>query len=196
MFLFRNFAAKIIYMGIRVLKMSFFKKPITNKIPLMTVNLFQVYQAICSDYYKAVIIQLRAIDDKEEQRKFKGKFLDYITPSGTFKYDDDRSLIKHSGILCVDLDDLNDVEIIKQKLISDDNFDTLLLFRSPCGHGLKWFISIDLNMCDHKSWYTAVRNYLMAVYGLSEKQVDSSCSNVSRACYMSYDPDAYIKEEI
>lgn len=175
--------------------MSFFKKPIINKKPLRTVNLIQVYQAIRSHYYETVIRQLRAISDKEAQRRFKAKNLDYITPSGVFYYDNDESLISHSGILCMDLDDIEDVEDLKQKLIDDIHFDTLLLFVSPCGHGLKWFIAIDLDVCNHKTWFTSVRNYLMATYGLTDKQVDKSCSNVSKACYMSYDPDAYINSE-
>lgn len=175
--------------------MSFFKKPITNKKPLRTVGLLQVYQVIRGHYYKKVITRLRTIEGKEKQRRFKCKNLDYLTPSGTFSYANDDSMIAHSGILCVDLDDLENVEGVKYRLINDDNFITLLLFRSPCGNGLKWFIAIDLDICDHKSWFYAVRNYLIATYGLTKKQVDKSCSNVSKACYMSYDPDAYIYKE-
>lgn len=177
-------------------EMSFFKKPITNKKPLRTVNLLQVCQVIRSNYYKNVIRQLRSIVGKEAQRSFKAKNLDYITPSGTFSYGNDESLISHSGILCMDLDDIEDVKELKEKLIDDIHFDTLLLFVSPCGNGLKWFIAIDLDVCNHKIWFTSVRNYLMATYGLTDKQVDKSCSNVSKACYMSYDPDAYINSEL
>lgn len=179
-----------------VIKMSFFRKPITNKKPQRTVTLLQVYQAIRGHYYKDVISQLRALTDKEVQRRFKGKNLDYITPSGVFTYDDDKSLVSHSGILCMDLDDLEDLEALKQQLIDDSKFITLLLFRSPCGLGLKWFIEIDLSVYDHKTWFSGVRNYLMATYSLTDKQVDKSCSNLSRACFMSYDPDAYINEEL
>ena len=177
-------------------KMSFFEKPITNKKPQRTVTLLQVYQAIRGHYYEGVISQLRALSDKEAQRRFKGKHLDYITPSGLFTYDDDKSLVSHSGILCMDLDDVENPERLKQQLIDDKNFITLLLFRSPCGRGLKWFIAIDLGVCDHKTWFAGVRNYLMATYGLTDRQLDKSCSNVSRACFMSYDPDAYINEEL
>ena len=174
-------------------EMSFFKKPITNKKPERTVTLFQVYQVIRSDYYKAVTEELRAINDKEKQRAFKSKNLDYVTPSGVFSYCSDGSLVKHSDVLCIDLDDLENVEEMKQKLLDDTNFDTLLLFRSPRGNGLKWMIAIDLDKCDHRLWFTAVRNYLMATYGLTDKQVDKSCINVSKACFLSYDPDVYIK---
>lgn len=195
-FSFRNFAAKKEDMEHMSFEMSFFKKPITNREPQRTVNLIQVYQAIRNNYYEKVVRLLRSIVGKEEQRKFKAKYLDYITPSGTFSYGNDESLISHSGILCMDLDYIEDVNELKQKLIDDIHFDTLLLFVSPCGHGLKWFIAIDLDVCDHETWFTAVRNYLMATYGLVDKQVDKTCSNVSRACYMSYDPDAFLNSEL
>ena len=177
-------------------EMSFFKKPITNKKPERTVTLFQVYQAIRSNYYKAVTDELRAIIDKDKQREFKGENLDYITPSGVFSYCSDQSLIRHSGVLCMDLDVLEDVEDVKQKLLNDNGFDTLLLFRSPRGFGLKWMIAIDLDRCDHRMWFKAVRNYLMITYGLTDKQVDKSCGNVSKACFLSYDPDVFIKSEL
>ena len=175
---------------------SFFKKPITNKRPFRTVNLYQVYLVIKSHIYEGVIKKLRSIKNKEEQRKFKCKNLDFLTPSGTFSYHSDDSLIQHSGILCVDLDHLQDVEGTKRKLLDDDGFDSLLVFRSPCGDGLKWFIAIDLDICDHKTWFKAVRNYLLLTYGLTEKQVDKSCSNVSKACYLSHDPDAYFNKKL
>jgi hypothetical protein len=177
-------------------EMSFFLKPITNKKPLRTVNLLQVCQVIRSHYYENEVRQLRSIVGKEEKRRFKAQNLDYITPSGTFSYGNDESLISHSGILCMDLDYIEDVKELKQKLIDDIHIDTLLLFVSPCGHGLKWFIAIDLDVCEHETWFTSVRNYLMATYGLTDKQVDKTCSNVSRACYMSYDPDAFLNSEL
>ncbi len=178
-------------------EMSFFRKPITNKKPEKeSVDLFWVYQYLRSHEAMPETKELRAISDKTEQRVYKGKKLDYITPSGTFTYCNDAGLIKHSHLLCVDLDELEDVEPMKQKLLSDPMFETLLLFRSPRGNGLKWFIQIDLTKCDHRQWFTAVRNYLMATYHLTEEQVDPQCINVSRACYLCYDPDAYLKTEL
>jgi hypothetical protein len=85
---------------------------------------------------------------------------------------------------------------MKNKLIADPFFETLLLFRSPSGDGLNWLIAIDLSKCDHRTWFTAIRNYLMATYQLSDKQADKSCINVSKACYLCYDPEAYIMPEL
>lgn len=172
---------------------SYFAPPITNKTPLRTVTLIQVANAIKSTWLKPQTEALRLIDDKEEARKYKGKNLPYITPTGTFSYCADHCLIKHSSVLCMDLDHIEDVDALKRKLINDSLFQTLMAFRSPCGEGLKWFLKIDLSKCNHRQWFDAVRNYLMSpAYGLSAKQADPSVRNESRACYLCYDPEIYV----
>jgi len=88
------------------------------------------------------------------------------------------------------------VEELFQLLVDEPLFDTLLLFRSPSGQGLKWFVHIDLTRCDHRTWFMALRNYLMATYHLSEKQVDGACANVSRACYLPHDPEAFLRTDL
>ena len=177
-------------------RMSLFRPPISNKLPLCEITLFQVYQYIVGPEAKSRTFCLRSITDKKEQKSFKVRQLDYITPSGTFTYCKDEGLKEHSGIICMDLDDIEDVEVLFQKLLSDPYFETLLLFRSPRGCGLKWFVPIDLSKCDHKTWFNAIRNYLMKTYGLSEKQVDPACANVSRACWLCHDANAYLKTEL
>lgn len=175
-------------------RMSFFMKPITNKWPNgQPLSLFQVYRYIITRRYMSETEQLRGIADDDKARDFKGQHFDYVTPSGVFSYCSDNSLVKHSGVLCMDLDHLgNRVEELFQLLIHEPMFQTLLLFRSPRGSGLKWFIHIDLSRCDHHTWFQAVRNYLMHTYQLEDKQVDKACGNPSRACYLCYDPQAYI----
>ena len=179
-------------------RMSFFTKPITNKWPSgQPLSLFQVYRYIITRRYMPETEQLRTITDDDKARCFKGQNLDYVTPSGIFTYCSDGSLVKHSGVLCIDLDYLgNRVEELFQLLIHEPMFKTLLLFRSPRGNGLKWFIHIDLSRCDHRTWFQAVRNYLMYTYHLEDKQVDKSCGNPSRACYLCYDPNAYIMTDL
>lgn len=179
-------------------RMSFFRKPITNKWPVKeTVSLFQVYYYVRSREAMSATEALQKIADHEEARQFKGANFDYVTPSGQFSYCNDSSLVKHSEVLCMDLDYLGDrVEELFQKLVNEKTFKTLLLFRSPSGQGLKWFVHIDLSRCDHRTWYTAVRRYLMTTYSLDEKQVDPLCSNPSRACYLGYDPEAYLMTEL
>lgn len=150
---------------------------------------------------------LRCITDEEGQRQFKGKNFDYVTPGGTFSYCDDNSLVEVSNMVCIDLDHLDDdsekmlrkisPKEMKQLLLQDPYFGdkTLLMYTSPRGHGIKWLVEVDMDQCDYKTWFNALRNYLMTTYGLGEKQVDSTVAHVSHGCFVSYDPEAYLRAD-
>lgn len=184
-------------MDCRKIELSYFNAPITNKVPSRTVTLAEVAQIIRSSQLGLQTQKLRTIRQKAEARLYKGLNLPYVTPSGVFSYCSDASLVSHSGLLCIDLDGVEDVEGLKQRLTADGHFFTPLAFRSPSGNGLKWFIVIDLSVCDHKTWFHAVRNYLLANYDeLTDKQVDRQCQNVSRACFLCYDPLVYVNTDV
>ena len=182
----------------RVFEMSYYCAPITNKVPSRTVTLGEVARLIVSTWLEPQTRALRAIADKAQARSYKGQQLPYVTISGVFGYCSDACLVKHSCLLCIDLDGVEDVDSLKQRLIADGHFFTVLAFRSPSGNGLKWVIVIDLATADHKTWFHAVRNYLLANYGdsLTPKMVDSQCQNVSRACFLCYDPQAYVNTDV
>lgn len=181
----------------RSFEMSYFRAPITNKVPSKTVTLDEVARMIRSTWLERQTKALRALDDKSSARSYKGQNLPYVTLSGVFSYCSDACLVRHSCLLCIDLDDVEDVDGLKQQLIADTHFFTVLAFRSPSGNGVKWIIVIDLAMADHKTWFHAVRNYLLASYDcLTPKMVDSQCQNVSRACFICYDPQAYVNTDV
>ena len=199
---------------------SFFKAPIWNKLPMKTVSLFWIWLEVTMKWLQlgtdpdrnialvSYTDQLRRITDDEAQRNFKGKNFDYFTPAGTFTRCEDSSLVEYSGMLCLDFDHLDDDSEAMKRKISPEEFKTLLLsdpywseqvlmmFTSPRGHGLKVFLPIDLSKCDYRTWFIALRSYFMATYGFSEKQVDPTVANESHACFISYDPQAYLRHDL
>jgi hypothetical protein len=193
---------------------SFFKSPITNTKPHKAVSLLQIYNAIKGNYYKDRTQKLQAISDVGQARLFKTANFDYCTFSGVFTARNDKALIKHSGLLCLDFDHLQKVEKLRFQLLQDEYFDTQLLFVSPSGNGLKWIISIDTvatqhgeNLNEqaqnsntfevmpsevkfaHSEYFAAVANYILQTYGVA---VDKSGRDISRACFLSHDPKAFI----
>lgn len=177
----------------KMYEMSYFAPPITNKVPSKTMTLDEVAAMIRSQELAQQTQHLRRLTDKAEARFYKGWNLPYVTPSGVFSYCSDDCLVKHSGVLCIDLDGVEDVDGLKRLLIADRHFQTLMAFRSPSGNGVKWFIVIDLALCDHRSWFHAVRNYLLETYQfLTPKMVDVQCQNPSRACFLCFDPCVYV----
>jgi len=168
---------------------SFFKAPIRNTIPHKSISLLDAYNYIVGDYAKQRTEKLRSIEDPKQARQFKASTFDYCTFSGMFRTRNDKALISHSGFLCIDFDHVQNTDTLRQALLADEYFDTQLLFVSPSGDGLKWIISIDTSKVPHGKFFAAVANYILQTYKV---EVDKSGRDISRACFLPYDPNAYI----
>lgn len=175
--------------GVGEASFSFFRAPISNTKPHKAVSLADAYNYIVGDYAKDRTEKLRAFGDAKQARTFKAANFDYCTFSGTFTTRNDKALIRHSGLLCVDFDHLNSVETLFKRLLKDEYFDTQLLFRSPSGDGLKWIIPIDTSQTTHGNYFAAVSNYIQQTYGVA---VDKSGRDISRACFLPHDSQAFI----
>lgn len=170
-------------------RFSFFKKPVKNIHPFSEVNLRWVYNLILSDYYKEETEALRRLDDPALAREYKSQNFDYVTFSGTFSQRGAKFLILHSGLICIDLDHLDDLPLVKNNLLNDPVLETALLFQSPSGKGLKWVVPIDLSRGSHETFFNGIRTNLGFTYGI---EVDPSGRDVCRACFLAHDPEAYI----
>lgn len=202
---------------------SFFRYPATTTQPYKHITLYDAYRYISGTYARKQTELLRSILNAErvkQARQYKCSHFDFATFSGTFTTRRDDALIAHSGYLCLDFDHLDQAEFtdnsrsinghsrldkVRRLLLQDPHFETLLLFTSPSGNGLKWVIPIGNDQlpitppygggafaagCEaHRVWFTAVRNYLAATYHLD---ADRACINISRCCFLPYDPDCYI----
>lgn len=175
---------------------SYFNPPITNTKSVENVSYADVYLLITNGTLAEETNELRGLCNPNAIRDFKATKLPHITPSGVFYYRSEDGMKYHNETLCIDIDDMvNEAQLqeTKRKLIEDTCFYTLMLFRSPSGNGLKWFVPIDLSQCGHRKWFEAVRNYLYQTYGIV---ADEKCVNLSRSCYLCHDAEAYACEEI
>jgi len=171
---------------------SFFRKPVFNKTPYKEITIPQVFQYITGEYARKATETLRSITDEDAARKFKSANFDYITPAGTFTQRKADSLKKTSGLIVIDIDDLEtaeEVEFTFNLLLKIPRIETELLFRSPSAHGLKWIIPILNNDGHtHEFYFNAVSNYLKG-FGII---ADQSGRDVSRACFLPFDSKAFI----
>jgi hypothetical protein len=170
-------------------KMSLYSQPITDTESLSNITTFELYLKLKIPELRDVISRIRGTKDKNERDILKSKYLPYVTPSGIYSKRNQSNFIEHSGIICLDFDHVLNLDDLKNKLRSDKEIDTLLLFLSPSGNGYKWFVRIPKNEFSHVLYFEAIKNYIKITYDIN---VDSSCRNISRACFISYDPDAYM----
>ena len=182
-------------------RFSFFNRPITNLVPSMEYTLLDAYHYITEGAAALATEQCRSLPP-DQRNAFKKSHFDYCTFSGIFDLRRAKHLKRHSMIICFDLDHLHDVEATFRLLLDDKYFETLLLFRSPSGDGLKWVISMEKNYtCReqffseqtpaqyHPMFFDAVKLYLVSHLQL---YADAKCKDVARACYLPHDPNAFI----
>jgi hypothetical protein len=168
---------------------SFYDAPITNVKPeKKLLTLWDVFSLITTDScYKGTTDKLRSITDKDTETGFKKSSFNFVTFSGVFTKRAAKALVNHSTLICIDIDDIDDITSLKQKVMQ--NFLPALYFVSPRGRGLKVVYQIDLAYGTHLDYFLALEEYFKQEHGVT---IDESGKDVSRACFLSYDPDAYL----
>jgi hypothetical protein len=103
--------------------------------------------------------------------------------SGTFSKREAKSIIQHSGFICLDFDKFPDSEtLLMWKDTLEANEYTYCVFLSPSGCGLKCVVKIPPILENHKRYFEALKDYYKCEY------FDKSVSDVCRICFESYDP--------
>jgi hypothetical protein len=118
------------------------------------------------------------------------KQLPAVLWSGTFTRRANDGLVRHSGLLCADLDSLNgSLSDVREKLSRSPY--VWALFTSPSGDGLKAVFRVYPDAGKHLGSYRAIEQHVRELTGM---QVDQACKDVARLCFLSYDPELIHKE--
>ncbi|NQY08651.1 MAG: AAA family ATPase [Flavobacteriales bacterium] len=179
-----------------MMEFSIYMPPITSTKPSASVTLEQAHDIISdNDEVRRHTNVIRGLDTKKEKDEYKKDNLLSITPSGLFEKRKTENIIEYTGYMCIDIDGLaeSDVQRTKDLLISDSQIETLLIFVSPKGTGLKWFVPVEEDINLHDGYFDAISNYLRETYSI---EVDKGCRDIARACFLSHDPDAFIMPNI
>jgi len=167
-------------------KVNLFTGGIQNKHPNKELTPEEVVNLIKSDKYKEQIQKIRSLS-KTEALPIK-KNLDYITPGGIFTERSKTNLKESSGFAHLDIDDVKEenLEKVKNSIISSKY--THICHLSPSGNGFKVWVKIPKVKDDdaYKGFWEAIREE----YNLPNK-IDTQAKDISRACFMSYDPNIY-----
>jgi len=188
---------------------SFYKNPIENKFPHKSIGLKDVYKLIAGDDYLENTNRLRSPEGKLNKNELKASLFPYVTFCGVFSERADSKLLSPSNLFSIDLDHLgvNLIEI-KRRLIADTKLRPSLIFTSPSGDGLKAVIHIDFaeitldesQKVTYKIW-DAVNTYFSKEYSDliipngKGAYIDAACKNISRACFLGHDSEAYFNQE-
>jgi hypothetical protein len=158
-------------------------------------NLIDVLQEIKSDKYQSEVNSIRYALHKGDEKtadEIKSS-LNGFTMSGTFGTSRTKAnLNTYSQIIGLDFDHIPVTELYTLvKLINDCKY-TFASFISPSGEGIKVFIKINSNATQHTTAYNQVATFYK---NLSGYDFDAKCKDITRLCFVSYDPEIYIKED-
>lgn len=119
------------------------------------------------------------------------KALPAVAFSGTFSTRANAALLAHSGLLCADLDDLDAEALARCRATLAASPFVWALFTSPTASGLKAVFKVPADGVRHADSFAAVQSYVRQTCGL---EIDQACKDVSRLCFVSYDPAATLNE--
>jgi hypothetical protein len=167
------------------MKISYFKN-IKSTAPLKEPTVFKVLESIRTGEFKKDIAFIRVESQKEKRNELKSR-LPYVTFGGTFTSRANSNLKKHSGLACLDFDNVEDLSSLKESVNLDDF--TFCSFISPSGDGLKVLVKIPPvgNNEDYQDYYVELINHYKKYH-----ELDSGTKDIARACYLSYDENLFL----
>ncbi|HEU4609305.1 MAG TPA: BT4734/BF3469 family protein, partial [Chitinophagaceae bacterium] len=173
-------------------KISLFKNARTNTPYPGEPSVDSMLGMIKIGTYRKEVEAVRNAADKKQRDELK-KQLHAVTWSGTFskRNADLKYLTSFSQIICHDIDKLDDdqLQFISNMLCTDKR--VLASFISPSGTGIKVLFRAAIDVTDFLPAWIATGAYLESKFGDHGIKVDQSCKDVSRLCFVSFDPELH-----
>lgn len=167
-------------------------------------SVFEILDFIKKGKYSYEVNELRKLLYNNEKEKYNDnkKRLPGVTFSATFKDARKQDYIKeYNHILVVDIDKLSEQELFRIKLLLANDQYVFAYWESPSKMGIKGLILLDYeNNLDenniilyHKHAFKRILCYFNDNYKI---YLDSSGSDITRLCFLSYDINLILKNEI
>jgi hypothetical protein len=102
------------------------------------------------------------------------------------------NMLIYNHIIILDFDKLTPEELKRLKALICLCAYTFACFVSPSGNGLKVFVRVSTGAEDHKMAFLAVQQFYTALTGVG---IDPSGKDITRLCFISYDPKLYYNPE-
>lgn len=134
--------------------------------------------------WEDIVSDCRLIKEKDKRDAFK-RGMPTATLSGLFRERNDAGLIEHSGFIAMDLDEVENLPVVKRKLEGDKYVYSV--FMSTSGNGLRVIFRIEHSK--HREAFLGIKTYLFNEYDIVS---DPNGVNVSKPYVVSFDPYLYL----
>jgi hypothetical protein len=162
-------------------------KSLRNTKPEQIVPITEVLQEIASDKYRTIIEEIRQ-SENPSKNPLKDK-LPVFTPTGQFNYRSMAGLEEYNGLMCLDIDHIEDPESLKAKC-KKLNY-VYSAFVTPSGKGLKVLIKTNATSENYRDIELKVATAFQHDTGAIR---DNHCKDIARIQFVSYDPFLYLNE--
>ena len=166
------------------------------------ITLFEALNSIRTNVYFTQINKIRNIlstgnikSYREKKKQLPAFIFAGIACGERHKFD----ISGYTHLLIVDIDKLENSELIKSQLVSDEQ--VLAVWASPSGNGLKalFYIEFEDTTKPEDIWiiheycaFPQISKYLSKKYDI---QVDQSGADITRLCFVSADSTIHLKKE-
>jgi len=158
-----------------------------NTTPSKVCTLQEIFGIIKSEKYKPIVSKIRA-EELPSKSILKNK-IPVFTPTGVFNHRSIKGLEIYNGIICLDLDGVEDPRSLKN--VCKTLPYVYAAFITPSGKGLKVIIKTSSNTEDYKKTEELVSKRFFEDTGFMR---DNHCKDIARIQFLSYDPDLYYNE--
>ncbi|TVL98630.1 MAG: hypothetical protein CV087_20990 [Candidatus Brocadia sp. WS118] len=168
-----------------------------DKSPKGAISIIDALTLIKNGKYRKEISAARDTykrEGKSDRYQEEKKKLHAVTFGGVFEPTRKKENLKrHSGLVIADLDQVGNLEEIKQKICSDSY--VLACFNSPSDDGLKFLIPIPVvrNDAEYKSYLQPIARHFKEMYDI-DIFFDKDGKDICRLCFVSYDPELFLNE--
>ena len=108
---------------------------------------------------KGLIETIRKEEDKEKRNLIKQQ-LPAVCFSGEFSERKDKSILQHSGFICLDFDGFKSTkDLLKTRNTLTSDEYSYSVFTSPSGNGLKAIVKIPQDPENHVKYFMSLQDY-------------------------------------
>jgi hypothetical protein len=149
-----------------------------------------ILNAIKSGRWKDRVEEVRGMQAGPARDKVKQKLPAAIF-SGVFEEREDDACVLYNQIMVVDIDELpkSRLPALKSKMREKE---WCIAYFEGVTKGIKILVAIDSDSTMHRDHaFPQIEEYFLDQYNI---KIDRKCKNLSRLCFVSYDPETYIAE--
>lgn len=137
--------------------------------------------------FKSDIEKIRGTKNSTYRKQLKSNLVS-VAFSGTFSRRRDDAIIDYNHLVTVDIDEKDESKLYTAVILFESHPSCYAYFRSPSG-GLKALFLVDSESKYHSTF--SFNQVKKMVEEESKCLVDPSGRNISRLCYVSYDPELF-----